>query len=87
MLKVVQSGDQSHKIGDEVLIHVRYLASGEIMTIDKCPAQLTAQEWRDLLLTEASTYYQTFAGGRGFFRLRRHVYEAVIPEAAPMAAE
>ena len=87
MLKAVKSGGQSPVAVDEVLIHVRYLASGEIMTIDKCPVQLTAQEWRDLLLTEASKYYQTFAGGRGFFRLPRHVYDAVLPEAAALAAE
>ncbi|MDI9849762.1 hypothetical protein QM467_17085 [Rhodoblastus sp. 17X3] len=57
------------------------------MTIDKCPPQLTAQEWRDLLLNEAGRYYQTFAGARGFFRLPRHVYDALLANVTPMAAE
>ena len=87
MLKLVRSGENDANDGAEVLIHVRYLASGEIMTIDKCPPQLTAQEWRDLLLNEVSKYYQTFAGGRGFFRLPRHVYDAVLADVTPMAAE
>jgi hypothetical protein len=87
MLTLVKSDKISGKVSDEALIHVRYLSSGEVMTIDKCPPQLTAREWRDLLLGEASAYYQTFAGARGFFRLPRHVYDSILANVTPMAAE
>lgn len=87
MLTLVQSDDQHTKAGNDVLIHVRYLSSGAVMTIDRLPSQLTAQEWRDLLLTDAADYYQTFAGARGFFRLPRHVYDAILANVTPMAAE
>ena len=49
--------------------------------------EMSAQEWRDLLLTDAADYYQTFAGARGFFRLPRHVYDAILANVTPMAAE
>jgi hypothetical protein len=87
MLKLVQSDDSNSHVGNEVLIHVRYLSGGQVMTIDKCPPQLTAQEWRDLLLSEAGGHYRTFAGARGFFRLPRHVYDALLANVIPMAAE
>lgn len=87
MLKIVQSDDRNNKVCDEVLIHVRHLAGGQVMTIDKCPPQLTAQEWRTLLLNEAAAYYQTFAGARGFFRLPRNVYDALVANLMPVAAE
>lgn len=87
MLKLVKSDEQNNKSGDDVLIHVRYLPSGAVMMIDKCPAHLTAQEWRDLLLTEAPGHYQTFVGSRGFFRLPRNVYNALVVDVTPMAAE
>jgi hypothetical protein len=87
MLTLVQSGDHYDKVSDEVLIHVRYLSSGAVMTIDRCPPQLTAQEWRDLLLKDAPGHYRTFAGARGFFRLPRAVFDALIADVTPMAAE
>lgn len=87
MLKLVQSDDRNSQVGNDVLIHVRHLSGGQVMTIDKCPPQLTAQEWRDLLLNEAGGHYQTFAGARGFFRLPRHVYDALLANVTPMAAE
>ena len=87
MLTLVQSDDQPGHVADEVLIHVRYLPSGAVMTIDKRPPQLTAQEWRDLLLSQAPGHYQTFAGARGFFRLPRRVYDALLANVTPMAAE
>jgi hypothetical protein len=87
MLKLVQSDNNAQKIGDEILIHIRYLSSGAVMTIDRLPPQLTAQEWRDRLLEQAGDYYQTFAGARGFFRLPRRVYDALLPEVTSIAAE
>jgi hypothetical protein len=87
MLKIVKSDEKHNKSADDVLIHVRYLSSGAVMLIDKCPAHFTAQEWRDLLLREASGYYQTFVGSRGFFRLPRNIYNALVADVTPMAAE
>lgn len=59
--------------------------------IDRRPAQLTGDEWRNLLLTEASEYYQPFVNARGFFRLPRAVYDDILAKAAarvtPVAAE
>ena len=87
MLTLVRHDNRYGQVGDEVLIYVRYLSSAEVMTIDKCPPQLTAKEWRNQLLREAPGYYQTFAGARGFFRLPRHVYDALLANVMPMAAE
>ena len=69
----------------DVLIHVRYFANGAVMFIDKCPAQLTALEWREMLLKAAPGLYQTFAGARGFFRLPRHIYDSLLATMTPMA--
>jgi hypothetical protein len=57
------------------------------MAIDRQPPQLTAQEWRDRLLTDAPQYYRTFANARGFFRLPRNVYDTLIVQITPLAAE
>jgi hypothetical protein len=70
---------------DDVLIHVRYWPNSDIMSIDKLPPGLTAQAWRDRLVTEAPEHYQTFAGGRGFFRLPRQVYDNILTQPAPVA--
>jgi hypothetical protein len=82
-----QSEDLSGKARGEVLIHIRHLPSGEILTIDRLPPQLTAPEWRRLLLEKASKYYQTFANARGFFRLPRNVYNSLVADVTPQAAE
>lgn len=87
MLTLVHSDANGGQTGRDVLIHVRHLPSGEVLMIDKCPPQLTAQEWRDLLLREASDHYQAFVGARGFFRLPRRVYDAIVANVTPMAAE
>jgi hypothetical protein len=82
-----QSDNLSGQAHDEVLIHIRHLPSGEILTIDSLPPQLTAPEWRRLLLEKASKYYQTFANARGFFRLPRNVYNSLVADVTPQAAE
>lgn len=86
MLKVVSSNDVA-PAREEVLIHVRHFANGSVMFIDRCPATLTAQQWRDYLLTEAGAYYQAFAGARGFFRLPRAVFDNLVAQTMPLAAE
>jgi hypothetical protein len=87
MLKLVHSENAAGPAVDDVLIHVRHLPNGQVMTIDRQPPQLTAQEWRDQLLAEAPQYYQTFANARGFFRLPRNVYDTLIVQITPLAAE
>jgi len=87
MVRLVQSEKNDDQVGREVLIHVRHLPGGAVMSIDRCPSQLTAQQWRDLLLTEASEYYQAFIGARGFFRIPQKAYDALLAKLTPMAAE
>ncbi len=63
---------------DEVLVHVRYQPNGEIFSIGEKPERLSASEWLKYLLETASPFYQTFAGGRGFFRLPRSKFELLM---------
>ena len=63
---------------DEVLIHVRFHPNAEVNTIDQCPEHLHRQDWFFRLCYGAPLNYQTFAGGRGFFRLQRSCFEAIL---------
>jgi hypothetical protein len=63
---------------DDVLVHVRYQPNGEIFSIGEKPERLSPSEWLKHLLETASPYYQTLAGGRGFFRIPRGNFEALI---------
>lgn len=88
MLKVVSSNDAAAIAAqEEVLIHIRHAPNGSVLFIDRCPATMTAQQWRDYLLTEAGSYYQTFTGARGFLRLPRAVYDSLVAKVLPLAAE
>jgi hypothetical protein len=69
MVKPPAAGEENLEVNGDVLIHVRYWPDGEVWSIDRQPARLTAQEWRNQLLDHASQYYRTFANGRGFFRI------------------
>jgi hypothetical protein len=68
--------------GSDVLIHVRFTPSAEINSIGEKPAHLSAKEWFERLLDLAGPHYQTFAGGRGFFRIPRVCFEAITKDAA-----
>jgi hypothetical protein len=61
----------------EVLIHVRFLPSAEIFSIDGRPEHLPPRVWLDRLLEAASMHYQALAGGRGFFRIPRATFDAI----------
>src|SRR5271157_5644540 len=63
---------------DEVLIHVRFHPDAEVNTIDQCPDHLHRQDWFFRLRYGAPLNYQTFAGGRGFFRLQRSCFETIL---------
>lgn len=62
---------------DNVLIHVRFLPSAEIFSIDAQPQDMSARDWFNTLYMGAPQHYQTLAGGRGFFRIPRLAYESL----------
>jgi hypothetical protein len=62
---------------DEVLIHVRFRPDGQIATIDGCPEGVSLQDWYVRLRVAGTRHYQTFAGGRGFFRIPRELFESI----------
>lgn len=64
-------------IAGDVLVHVRFYPNTEISSIGEKPDHLSAGEWFDRLLQAASPRYQTFAGGRGFFRIPRSEFDAI----------
>jgi hypothetical protein len=63
---------------DNVLVHVRYYANGGIGSIGEKPEGLGEREWLDRLLAGAPEYYQVLAGGRGFFRIPRSRFTAIL---------
>ncbi len=63
---------------DEVLVHVRFHPNAEISSIGEKPEKLSASEWFKHLLETASPHYQVLAGGRGFFRIPRSNFEAIL---------
>jgi hypothetical protein len=76
-LAVVQFPPSRQKKSDEVLVHVRFYPNSEVATIDGRPDQLTPREWFERLHAAASQHYQSFAGGRGFFRIPASTYDAI----------
>ncbi|MGC2776028.1 MAG: hypothetical protein WA418_10385 [Bradyrhizobium sp.] len=66
----------------DVLIHVRFFPNSDINSIGEKPAGLTANQWYERLLQLARPHYQTFAGGRGFFRIPRPCFEAILKDVA-----
>jgi len=65
----------------DVLIHVRYTPSADIFSIDALPAHMSPREWLNSLLAGYSDLYQTFAGGRGFFRIPRDRFDRISTRA------
>jgi hypothetical protein len=65
----------------EVLIHLRFNAAGDVTTIGEKPEHLSVFEWYKLLREGASNHYQTFAGGRGFFRIPQSTFDAIRAKA------
>ena len=63
---------------DDVLVHVRFNPNGEIFSIGEKPAALSPSGWLRHLLEAASPQYQVFAGGRGFFRISRRNFAAIL---------
>jgi hypothetical protein len=66
---------------EDVLIHVRYHPNSDVAMIDACPDHLSLKDWLGLLWTEAPSRYLGLSGGRGFFRIPRSEYEAILSKA------
>ncbi len=67
---------------NDVLIHVRFHPNAQVFTIDNCPKHISLQDWFYLLCYAAPQQYQVFAGGRGFFRMRRGHFDAILSQNA-----
>lgn len=63
---------------DTLTLHVRFANDGTVAEISERPVELTPQQWFDKL-SEAigMKAYQTFAGGRGVFKVAREQIEAL----------
>ncbi|CCE09102.1 conserved hypothetical protein [Bradyrhizobium sp. STM 3843] len=63
---------------ENVTLHVRFASDGTVAEISERPAGLTPQQWFNRL-SEAigMKAYQTFAGGRGVFKVARDQVEAL----------
>lgn len=76
LAKIVQS--QTERQPDDVLIHVRFQPNAEIFTIDAKPEELSPRDWFNRLYMGVPQHYQTLANGRGFFRIPRMTFEALL---------
>jgi hypothetical protein len=61
----------------EVVIHARFAPNGTVVEIGERPAALDPQDWFNILSDKAGTHYQTYAGGRGVFRLSRQELDSI----------
>ncbi|ABQ37835.1 MAG: hypothetical protein E6614_15345 [Bradyrhizobium sp.] len=63
---------------ENITLHVRFAPDGTVAEISERPAALTPQQWFNKL-SEAigMKAYQTFAGGRGMFKVARDQVEAL----------
>jgi hypothetical protein len=66
---------------DNVLIHVRYHPNSDVSMIDERPGHLSPKEWLAHLWTEAPQCYLGLSGGRGFFRIPRETFDAILGKA------
>jgi hypothetical protein len=64
---------------DDVLIHVRFHPNSDMAAvIGERPEHVSPAEWYKLLRLQVPDCYQVFAGGRGFFRIPRKTYDAIV---------
>lgn len=63
---------------ENVTLHVRFASDGTVAEISERPAGLTPQQWFNRLSDAIGMKaYQTFAGGRGVFKVARDQVEAL----------
>lgn len=68
---------------ENVTLHVRFASDGTVAEISERPAGLTPQQWFNRLSDAIGMKaYQTFAGGRGIFKVARDQVEALKTAAA-----
>jgi hypothetical protein len=68
---------------ENVTLHVRFASDGTVAEISERPAGLTPQQWFNRLSDAIGMKaYQTFAGGRGVFKVARDQVEALKTAAA-----
>lgn len=65
----------------EVLIHVRFHPNSDVAMIGEQPEHLKPHEWYARLCEGAYMHYLGLAGGRGFFRIPRSKFNAILAEA------
>jgi hypothetical protein len=65
----------------EVLIHVRFHPNADVATVGEQPEHLRPQAWFNLLCEGALDHYRGLAGGRGFFRIPKSKYDAILTKA------
>jgi hypothetical protein len=64
---------------DDVFIHIRFHPNADIAALGiEAPAHINPMDLYKLLRVEAADYYRGLAGGRGFFRIPRTVYDAIV---------
>jgi hypothetical protein len=66
------------KPDDDVLIHVRFHPNAAVFMIDKRPEHLTPGDWLARLWEAAPSHYLGLSGGRGFFRIPRNTFDAIV---------
>ena len=63
---------------NNVVVHVRFASDGTVAEIGERPSGLTPQQWFDRLSDAIGLKaYQTFAGGRGVFKVAREQVDAL----------
>ncbi|MDR3469513.1 MAG: hypothetical protein P4M07_26585 [Xanthobacteraceae bacterium] len=77
-LHPVETDREDGPVSDDVLVHVRFHPNAEISAIGEKPAGLSASAWYRHLLATASSHYQVYAGGRGFFRIPRATFATIL---------
>lgn len=80
LAKIVEPAVALSSANEDVLIHVRFLPSAEIFTIDGRPHSLSPREWFNRLYMGVPEHYRALANGRGFFRIPRPAFEALVSD-------
>ncbi|BBF66142.1 hypothetical protein F6A13_06430 [Acidithiobacillus sp. 'AMD consortium'] len=60
-----------------VVIHVRFASDGSVREIGELPSGTSPQDWFNALSRHSANSYESFAGGRGIFRLEPAIIEQI----------
>ncbi len=64
------------------MIHVLFAPDGNVSLIGECPEGMEPETWFRFLSRNTTDAYESFAGGRGVFRLEKEVVEKLKLQAA-----